>query len=261
MTLSYDRYRAEIAAQTGLLREHVAEADLATRVPSCPGWNLAELLGHVGGAHRWAETAVRTRSTEPVPDDLVNDVAGYAGTDRATLDAWLTEGAARLTEALRATPPDTPVWTPTENRTPMFWARRMTHETLMHRADAALALGLPFTVAGEVALDALDEWTEYGTYPEAVGPGDGTPSLLGPGRTLTLRATNTDAHWFIDLTGPAATRHRTTTPPPAAATARGTLTDLLFLVYDRPLPEGRVERTGDSALLEEWLTRARFWLG
>jgi hypothetical protein len=38
--LSYDRYCAEIVAQTDLLRSYLGDADLAVPVPSCPGWNL-----------------------------------------------------------------------------------------------------------------------------------------------------------------------------------------------------------------------------
>jgi len=50
--LSYQRYCDEIGTQTGLARAAVAGADLTTPVPSCPGWNVGQLLRHLGGAHR-----------------------------------------------------------------------------------------------------------------------------------------------------------------------------------------------------------------
>ena len=53
--LSYDRYCAEIVAQTDQLRSHIEGADLTVPVPSCPGWNLGQLLRHLGGGHRWVE--------------------------------------------------------------------------------------------------------------------------------------------------------------------------------------------------------------
>ncbi|MGH3782389.1 MAG: hypothetical protein ACRDRO_17655 [Pseudonocardiaceae bacterium] len=47
MTLSsYDRYCAEIVAQTDLLRCCIEGADLTVTVPSCPGWNVGQLLRH-----------------------------------------------------------------------------------------------------------------------------------------------------------------------------------------------------------------------
>ena len=65
--LSYDRYCAEILAQTDQLRSHIEDADLTVPVPSCPGWNVGQLLRHLGGAQRWAEATVRTRATQPLP--------------------------------------------------------------------------------------------------------------------------------------------------------------------------------------------------
>ncbi|MFF7650679.1 maleylpyruvate isomerase N-terminal domain-containing protein [Streptomyces sp. NPDC007983] len=251
--LGFDRYRAEIVEQTGLLRAYLAGADPAAPVPSCPGWDLGQLVRHLGGAHGWAETVVRTRAAEPVPDDPVNDVPHRTGEDPAALSAQLGDGAGRLADALRDAGPDTPVWSPGPGETAMWWARRMTHETVVHRADAALAVGAAFHLNHDVALDALDEWLTYSTLPEAY---EGDPALLGPGRTLRLQATDADAQWLVDLTGDAPVLRDTRGQ--ATVEARGTLTDLLLLVYRRPAPGVRV--TGDTALLDLWLKRAGFWL-
>lgn len=91
MLLPFDRYCEEIVAQTDLLRAHAKDTDMSAPVPSCPGWNLGQLLRHVGGDHRWAETAVQTRATGPVSDKAANDLAGYADEDWAVLDPWLAE--------------------------------------------------------------------------------------------------------------------------------------------------------------------------
>ncbi|MGH3942269.1 MAG: maleylpyruvate isomerase N-terminal domain-containing protein [Pseudonocardiaceae bacterium] len=66
--LSYERYCAEIVTQTDLLRSCIKGADLTVSVPSCPSWNLGQLLRHLGGAQRWAETIVRTRAMQPPSD-------------------------------------------------------------------------------------------------------------------------------------------------------------------------------------------------
>lgn len=213
-------------------------------MPSCPGWNLGQLLRHLGGGHRWVETIVRTRATQPPSDEQVRDLSGYTDEDPAILDAWLADGAAQLADALRAAGPEAQMWTAVPGESPVFWARRMAHETVIHRADATLAVGDQFAVDEEVALDALDEWME-----------------LGPGRTLHLHATDTApqaaAEWLIDLTGDAIVWRRA--HEKAAVAVRGPLTGLLLVVYRRqPARSEGIEVLGDVQLLDFWLERVSF---
>ncbi|MFJ5262340.1 maleylpyruvate isomerase family mycothiol-dependent enzyme [Streptomyces sp. NPDC088387] len=254
-----DRYCSEILSQTELLRALLRDGDPRAPVPTCPEWNLGRLVRHVGGTHRWAEEVVRTRATEPVPDDLVNNVFGYGDEDPAALDEWLGAGARLLTTALMDAGPDARVWTPPEPDQPVvFWARRMLHETSLHRADAAWTVGVPYEVDTAVARDALDEWMAFGTVPEAYDEEDAEP-LLGPGRTLRFRAVDSPTEvWGVDLTGAAPTWSHSGRGD-AAVTVTGTLTDLMLLVYGRPVAP-RIEVDGDGALLDLWLRRTRFWL-
>jgi hypothetical protein len=67
--LSFERYCAENVVQTDLLTSCIKDAELTAPVPSCPEWNLGQLLRHLGGGHRWVETIVRTGATQPLPDD------------------------------------------------------------------------------------------------------------------------------------------------------------------------------------------------
>ncbi|MEV5380067.1 maleylpyruvate isomerase family mycothiol-dependent enzyme [Streptomyces nondiastaticus] len=266
-TLSFDRCCAEITAQTDLLRSHVKGADMRARVPSCPGWNLGQLLRHIGGTHRWAEETVRTRAGGPVPDDPVSDaaLARYSDEDGAFLDGWLAEGAARLARTLREAGPGAEVWSPSEERSAAFWARRMTHETAVHRADAALTTRADYRLDEDVALDALDEWMTFASYAEAAETPPGGPALLGPGRTLHFHATGpapgtTAGEWLVDLTGDTARWSRAHAK--ASVAVRGPLTDLVLFVYRRPTPSGTggVEILGDEPLLDLWLERSGFWL-
>ncbi|MEU6040291.1 maleylpyruvate isomerase family mycothiol-dependent enzyme [Actinomadura sp. NPDC047616] len=261
-SLTFDRYCAEIVAQTDLLRSHVKDADMTAPVSSCPGWNLGQLLRHVGGDHRWADTVVRTRATEPVSDEQANDLAGYTDEDGAVLDRWLAEGAARLAATLRAAGPDVIVWNPSDTgcRSASFWARRMTHETVVHRADAALTTGAEYELDDDVALDAVDEWMEFSTVPEAYEPTPDAPGLLGPGRTLHFQA-GAAARWLIDLTGarPTWRRDGDGSSDEPAVVVRGPVKDILMFLYRRPTPH--VEVRGDTDLLDLWLTRTGFWLG
>lgn len=261
--LSYDRHRAELATQTALLRSRVAGADLTVPVPTCPGWTLGQLLRHVGGTHHWAETVVRTRATAPVPEDLVNDVSGYADPDPRAMDAWVAEGAAGLTDALRAAGPAERVWTPGPGGTTAFWARRMLFEAVVHRADATWAVGAEFTVEDDIAIDGIDEWMGFGTVPEVVEPHPGVPPLLGPGRSLHFRGPGTAPGWLVDLTGDTVLCRRTAGPPPenTTVTVRAPLPDLLLLLYARrPEKPAPAEITGDARLLDLWVERSGFWL-
>jgi uncharacterized protein (TIGR03083 family) len=258
--LSYDRCCAEIVAQTELLASCIEGADLTVPVPSCPGWNAGQLLRHLGGGQRWAEMTVRSRATEPLPDDHFRDLSAYTDEDSVALRPWLVEGAEQLAGTLRDAGPDLPIWTPVPGGTAAFYARRFAHETLVHRADAALAVGAEFTAAPEVAIDAIDEWMELGALPVQFEIYPHKRELRGPGRTLQLSATDVaeeTASWVVDLTGDAITwrraRERT------SVTVRAPLTDLLLLVYRRRPPHGEgVEVLGDCGLLDFWLERVAF---
>ncbi|MGH9038341.1 MAG: maleylpyruvate isomerase family mycothiol-dependent enzyme, partial [Acidimicrobiia bacterium] len=246
--LSYDRGRDEIVAQTDRLRASIDGADLTVPVPSCPDWNLGQLLRHLGGAHRWVETIVRTRATQPPSDDHFRDLSGYTKEDPAVVGPWLAEGAAQLADTLRAAGPDAEVWTPVPGGTP-FFARRMAHETVIHRADASLAVEAEFTLDEDVAVDAFDEWMELGSLPIMFQFHPEMRELLGPGRTLHFHATDTApeaaAEWLVDLTGDAIAWRRA--HEPAAVTVRAPLTDLLLVIYRRrPVHRHGIEVLGDG---------------
>ncbi|MBA2947472.1 maleylpyruvate isomerase family mycothiol-dependent enzyme [Streptomyces himalayensis] len=259
--LSYERYCAEIVTQTDLLRSRIDDADLTVAVPTCPSWNLGQLLRHLGGGHRWVEEIVRTRATQPPSDEHFRDLSGYTDEDPAVLGPWLTKGAVQLADTLRAAGPDAQMWTPVPGQTAEFFARRFAHETLIHGADATLALGGDFTVDREVALDAFDEWMELGSLPEMFEYHPEMRELLGPGRTLHFHATDTppetSAEWLIDLTGDTIVWRRA--HEKAAVAVRGRLADLLLLVYRRlPAHSEAFEIFGDAQLLDFWLERVGF---
>ncbi|WP_424887704.1 maleylpyruvate isomerase family mycothiol-dependent enzyme [Streptomyces sp. XH2] len=266
--LSHERYCSEILHQTGLLRSALGEdADVSVTVPTCPEWTLGHLLLHVGGAHRMATGLVRDRVMEFVPPSTAGQTLPTPGPGDPSVDdlpgltAWLTEGAEALVAVLREAGPDSPVWTFSEHPRSAFWARRAAHETLMHRADAVGAVGVPFTADPELAADCVDEWLEILTFPAAVAFKPRLKELPGPGRTLHLHATDTpaelNAEWFIDLTGEGVAWRRA--HEKAAVAVRGPMTDVLSVLYRRlPADTDRIEVLGDRELLDFWLERAVF---
>ncbi|GGR90679.1 hypothetical protein GCM10010252_31880 [Streptomyces aureoverticillatus] len=267
--LTLDRYAAEITAQTQQLTAAVKGADLASPVPTCAGWSLGDLLRHLGGAHRWAEEIVRSRAAGPVPDDQVNDVSGDDRTDATALTAWLDEGAALFADALRKAGPHASVWTVAPDGTPVFWARRMTVETVVHRADAVAAVDGTYTLDQDVALDALAEWLGFIELPQVYESVEAMRALLGPGRTLHFHATDAApgarGDWLVDLTGEAPAVRRTAaterTHGEPAVGLRGSAAALLLLMYRRDsVLEDTVEVVGERELFEEWREAASAWL-
>ncbi|GHH22306.1 maleylpyruvate isomerase family mycothiol-dependent enzyme [Streptomyces rubradiris] len=261
--LTHDRYCDEIADQVGRLRAVVTSgADLSATVPTCPDWSLEDLLRHVGGALRWVDALVRARARENIPDERVPLFGGPERRgDAAALDAWLADAGERVVGALREAGPDTEVWTWAWARTVGFWARRVTHEITVHRADATLAAGLPYEVAPDIAADALDEWLEVVRWVQRNAADERTRELRGPSRSLHLHATDADpalnAEWLIEL-GPDGVRWRRGHEK-ATVALRGPLTSVLLAFYRRlPLDGPGLEVLGDRELLEFWLERATF---
>ncbi|MFB6573275.1 maleylpyruvate isomerase family mycothiol-dependent enzyme [Streptomyces noursei] len=256
------QYCAELLAEGERFRAVLRGADLTAQVPSCPDWTLADLARHLGQAHRWAGALVSSRATGPIDEAAIPGVAGPDDDTAQALDAWLAEGTERTVAALREAGPDTAVWSWSTDHRAGFWARRMVYETVVHRADAALATGADYEVRPESAADAVEEWLQLCALPVMAerwaARADG---LFGPGRTLHLHATDAPpalhAEWVLDLTGDRLTHRRA--HEKATTALRAPLTDLLLALYGRRSPtDDRIELLGDRALFDHWLSYASF---
>ncbi|MGB8940713.1 MAG: maleylpyruvate isomerase family mycothiol-dependent enzyme [Streptomyces sp.] len=260
-TWEYDRQCAEVAVQLGLLRDTLAGADLSATVPTCPEWTLGYLARHVGGAVRWAERLVGTRATGDIPEEDVPGIRGPEGDDPAALDAWLAETAELFVGTMGGARADTPVWSWSDRHDAGFWARRMMHEVAVHRADAAIAAGVTYGVAPDVAADAIDEWLEIVQFVQRSEPEDSAAELRGGGRSIHLHATDApsevDAEWVIEFGEEGFGWRRG--HEKATVALRGPLTEVLLAFYRRRgLDGGAVEVLGERELLDFWLERASF---
>ena len=72
--LPFDRYHAELLAETARFAAAVAGADPTLPVPTCPEWTLAQLVAHVGHGMRWSAVIVERRATGPVPNEQADDL-------------------------------------------------------------------------------------------------------------------------------------------------------------------------------------------
>ncbi|MEV4263478.1 maleylpyruvate isomerase family mycothiol-dependent enzyme [Kribbella sp. NPDC049584] len=258
--MEFGRHCELIVEQAGLLAGHLVGRpgeQLGTAVPSCPGWNVGQLVRHVGGAHREATVVARTGEAPPYdefrdPTHWYSEPGDCTDAELRELAGWVVAGALELADALRSAGPDVPIKMPIENPTTRFTARRMAYETVMHRADAALALGVEYELDPEVAADGIDEWMELGALPFHFEVHPWMRELLGPGRTLKFAAP--ERSWVVDLTGDAIRwRH---SDELAAVVARGPVTELLLHLYKRR--DSRIEVHGDKSLLDYYLERVSF---
>jgi uncharacterized protein (TIGR03083 family) len=239
--LSGDEYRAAIRTEADRLVTAAGRAGLDTTVPSCPDWDVAELLGHIGRVYRWAAACVEANEAVS-PRDLPRPP------ERDARVAWVQEGVTRVLAVLDR-PPDEPAWTWAPGGTVGFWQRRQAHETAVHRVDAELAGGPPTPVPRELAVDGIDEWLGLLSYRL------GTPAVTGTGETLHVHCTDGDGEWLLRLTGDGLAVDRVHAKGDAAV--RGSASDLL-LVLMRRLPPERVEVLGERAVLDGFLTQAGF---
>ncbi|MFI9230762.1 maleylpyruvate isomerase N-terminal domain-containing protein [Streptomyces rimosus] len=256
--LPHDLYCRHLLAETDAFAATLADADPSVTVPTCPDWSLRELVAHLGRAQRWYAANVRARAAEPLPF-VEESPAENAGP--TALGTWLTEGAVRLAETLREAGPDEEMWTWGEARRTGFWARRAVHETLDHRADAAAATERGFTADPWVAADAVDEWLEMLSSPQARTHRPQLAELRGPGRSIHLHAidevADLNGEWVIEFGEDGFTWRRDHAK--ATVALRGPMADVMRVFYRRlPADSDRVEVLGDARLLDFWLELATF---
>jgi uncharacterized protein (TIGR03083 family) len=130
-----------------------ARFGLEADVPTCEAWEVDDLLTHVASVYRRAATVVSDRATEAVawapPADVADPIE------------YLTDALDDLIDALTSADADTPVWNWSGNsQTASFWARRMAHESAVHRYDAQRAHGVAQPIDTDLATDGLDEMVD-----------------------------------------------------------------------------------------------------
>jgi uncharacterized protein (TIGR03083 family) len=230
--MDLEAYLGAIDRESADLAAAAARAGLGARVPSCPEWTVAELVGHQGVVHRWATATVGSLSHERIS---WRSLSGPPGDD-ALLD-WFREGSAALVQTLKEADPDAPVWTFLPDGRVSFWFRRQALETAVHRWDAQLAARSPQPIEAELAADGVDE--ELG-FRVALGrlPDEG-------GATVHLHCTDVEGEWLIRLGRPAEIER---VHAKGDAAARGGASELLLVVWGRR-PVTTLDVFGDVRLL------------
>jgi len=241
-------FRAALLEQTRAFGELIRSADPATPVPTCGEWTLKDLFRHVGRGNRWAAQIVIEHRNQPLDPRDVQDGKPPDDVD-AAID-WLNRGAELMVDAVDRVGADARVWTFLGPRPAGWWIRRRLHEATVHRADAALALGVEFELSPELAGDALSEWLERVCYDKR------HPVVLDPGQSIHLHASEEK----LGPTGEWTVVHDddgvwwSHSHSKGSVALRGPVTELLLATVRRKTAaEAGLEVFGDTAVWDAWL--------
>ncbi|MCG5212220.1 maleylpyruvate isomerase family mycothiol-dependent enzyme [Streptosporangium sp. KLBMP 9127] len=244
---THAEYTEAVEREITRMADAVAGQDMSVPVPTCPGWDIGALIAHVGGVHRWSAAMVRDLSDKRY--DLAKMDHGLPE-DRAAYPEWLAEGAGILRAALSAHDPDAPMWAITDVGRVGFWARRQLQETVVHRADAEIALGVAPMIDEAVAADGVDEYLSllpHARWRKRV------LELTGDGETISWQA-DSGAGWLITLHADGFD-HEPSLQPGTVTVRAATSGDLQLLAWGRR-DAGDYAVEGDEAFLAWWLERA-----
>ncbi|WP_445168260.1 maleylpyruvate isomerase family mycothiol-dependent enzyme [Mycolicibacterium sp. Dal123E01] len=252
-------FAAALIAENAALADLLRDADLSIPVPTCPEWTLEQLMRHVGRGDRWCAEIVAEQSMDFIDPRTV--AGGKPPVGRDSEIAWLQAGPRQLLDAVAQTGAETPVWTFLGPRPATWWVRRRLQEAVVHRADAAIALGTRFDVDPAIAADAISEWLERVVIQaDEEGPAGGDRPL-GDGQSVHLHATDAGlgeaGEWTIlGRSDGIAVDHE---HGKATAALRGPARGLLLAVVRRgTAAEEGLEVFGDTGVWDTWLARTPF---
>jgi uncharacterized protein (TIGR03083 family) len=185
--LAFDDYLQHLRADSTRLRTVLAGCDPEARVPGCPDWTAADLLGHHGGVLQFWADIVEQRPAGP-GDDWQEPEKPTAYDE---LLAYHEAQEARLLGALAAADPADPAWTWAPEQTVGFTFRRQAHEALIHRLDAEQTAGQVTPLDPALAADGVEE-----ALAVMFGGGPAWGTFTGHGRFVRVDVTDTgDAIW------------------------------------------------------------------
>lgn len=245
-------YIGFVASEGELFASAAEQGDLDVAIAPCPGWNMRDLVRHLGMIHLWAAANVAFPESDwlDVSDlpDLVRywpELTGESGEypDDAELVDWYRDTLANLIEVLKSAPVDVAAFTFLPAPTPLtMWARRQASEIAIHRFDAEQAQGITSRFDPQFATDMLDELLS-GFAPR--------PRPLDVERpyVIHVHAEDTGDHWYVTM-GP----ENTETSREGDAvdlTLTATAADLYVLLWNRT-PESSVAMTGKTDLIDLW---------
>jgi uncharacterized protein (TIGR03083 family) len=245
-TLTPERYFELIDADTERLVE-MGERGLKEPVPSCPGWDVAEVVWHTAVVF---EHKVRVMADNAWPDPW--PPADFDDRDELT---FLRQAKDDLFEEFSRHDIGEETTTFGSDSTVGFWARRMALEAAVHRYDAELAHSDPTPVAHDLAVDGVDEVLRV----MLAGPwwSERVDTQHPVDAVVAVQAA--EEAWSCDV------RQRSVTvsdgaDAAVAATVQGEPEHVFLWLWGR-VPDSVVRTGGDASILAEFRARLAECLG
>jgi uncharacterized protein (TIGR03083 family) len=258
--MNKDSYLATLHTNTQSLID-AARLGLEPPVPSCPGWTVADLVGHIGGVdwYWWHHVSNRAQEQSGMPPketfasypglvDWLNQSwegkADPAAAPRGLVD-WYAEGARRLEETFRQTDPEEPIWHWSGDNRGITHMRMQAIETAVHRWDAENAHGRAQPVDAELARDGIDQHFEV-MIPVGRRRGE---YRRGSGESYHFHRTDGEGEWLVRFEGDDVKLSREHARADVAV--RASAADLFLYLWGR-VPAGKLEVFGDASLLDRY---------
>lgn len=198
----------------------LAEDRMELKVPTCPDWTVADLLGHLGGVYSWVWLVVRADGEKP---DKGRDVAPE---DPAGMVQWFRQQRAAALSALESKEPGEPAWSFVGRRDVGWWRRRQALETAIHLHDVQDAAGMSEAMDPQLAADGVDEiLTEFLPGYLSRRP------VAGLEGTFHVHCTDVDGEWAVDFSAPSLEVRREHAKADTAV--RGPASDLFLWLWNR----------------------------
>lgn len=227
----------------GLLVSEAGRRGLDAPVPSCPGWVVADVLGHLGRVYRSISEHVEQRSIEMIPGKHIPNPP-----DGEAVIAFHDEGLERLEKALAGIDAEEPVWSWSGYNCGDFYHHRAPIEVLVHRWDAQLAHGTPDPLDPDLSAVGVTEFYER-VLPFSIRRWE-RPLPTG---SIHLHRTDGPGEWMVRIDdGVVSLTHE---HGKGDAAVRGPAEDLLLLAWHRRGLDG-LEVFGDAAVAEAWASLA-----
>lgn len=189
-----------MVTQTREVADWVEDVAPTTTVPTCPGWTLTDLVGHIGSTQRWMNRLVADGITDPGAAFALGWEEPPA--EPSAWSQWLVDGAQEARATFSSAPGDQQVFDPSGGGDGVaFWGQRLFGEISVHRIDAAATLGRRYTIDTASAVAAIEDWlgnmASSGWAQNVPGFAD---AMRGDGQTIAWVADDADQAWLLRRT-------------------------------------------------------------
>ncbi len=242
-------YIGFVVSEGELFASAADHGDLTVDIAPCPGWDMRELVRHLGLIHLWAAGNISHPKDDWLEASDLSDLAGHWPELAASwpkddwLVAWYRDTLANLVQVLKSAPADLECFTFLPAPSPLaMWARRQASEIAIHRFDAQTSHGITSEFDPQFATDMLDELIC------GFAPRPRTLDIESP-KVIHVHAKDTEEHWYVTLAPEQTDTART--GGAADLTLTATAAELYLLLWNRTSQSG-ITMTGNTDLVTLW---------